>query len=88
MLRALGLACACLVLGALACGTTDAPDTGATVGLDVDDARLASADQDREDWLTNGRTYREQRHSPLRQIDEASIARLGLAWFADMDTIR
>ncbi len=54
----------------------------------VDDARLANADQDHENWLTNGRTYKEQRHSPLTQIDQETIGRLGLAWYADMGTIR
>ena len=88
MSRALRLSLACLVLGAASCGTADAPGPDGGLGLEVDDTRLASADQDREDWLTNGRTYREQRHSPLRQIDEESIPRLGLAWFADMGTIR
>ena len=54
----------------------------------VDDARLANADQDHENWLTNGRTYKEQRHSHLTQINQETIDRLGLAWYADMGTIR
>jgi quinohemoprotein ethanol dehydrogenase len=54
----------------------------------VDDARLANADADTNNWLTNGRTYKEQRHSPLTQINDESIDRLGLAWYADMGTIR
>ena len=54
----------------------------------VDDAQLENADEDRDNWLMNGRTYKEQRHSPLTQIDEETIDRLGLAWHADMGTIR
>ncbi|HSR15223.1 MAG TPA: PQQ-dependent dehydrogenase, methanol/ethanol family [Gemmatimonadales bacterium] len=54
----------------------------------VDDARLANADRDRDNWLTNGRTYQEQRHSPLDQVSEATVGRLGLAWHADLGTIR
>jgi PQQ-dependent dehydrogenase (methanol/ethanol family) len=38
--------------------------------------------------MTHGRTYSEQRYSPLAQIDTANVARLGLAWFADFDTKR
>jgi glucose dehydrogenase len=56
--------------------------------LAVDDARLVNADIDQENWLTYGRTYKEQRHSPLTQINEETLDRLGLAWYADMATIR
>ncbi len=54
----------------------------------VDDARLANADADRENWLTHGRTYKEQRHSPLTQINQETVGRLSLAWYADMGTMR
>ena len=57
-------------------------------GHDLDDAGLRDADGDSAEWLSYGRTYSEQRHSPLRQIDEASVARLGLAWTLDMQTLR
>lgn len=32
------------------------------------------------DWLSNGRDYREQRFSPLSQIDTKNVASLGVAW--------
>ncbi|HLY07097.1 MAG TPA: PQQ-dependent dehydrogenase, methanol/ethanol family [Rhizomicrobium sp.] len=32
------------------------------------------------DWLSNGRDYREQRFSPLSQINTTNVARLGVAW--------
>ena len=57
-------------------------------GRELDDAALRDADADSAEWLTYGRTYSEQRHSPLKQIDEASVSRLGLAWSADMGTLR
>ena len=41
---------------------------------DLDDAALRDADADSAEWLSYGRTYSEQRHSPLKQIDEASVA--------------
>ena len=53
----------------------------------VDDARLRQADADTANWLTHGRTYSEQRNSPLKQINDTSIARLGLAWSVDMQTL-
>jgi quinohemoprotein ethanol dehydrogenase len=54
----------------------------------VDDAALRAADGDSADWLTYGRTYTEQRFSPLKQIDEQSVAKLGLAWSYDLETLR
>src|SRR2546430_4334771 len=40
------------------------------------------------DWLTHGRTYDEQRFSPLDRINTGNVRNLGLAWFADLDTAR
>jgi quinohemoprotein ethanol dehydrogenase len=54
----------------------------------VDDARIANADADPANWLTYGRTYSEQRFSPLRRITVDNVGQLGLAWFADFDTNR
>lgn len=50
----------------------------ATVG--IDDARLRAADGETANWLSHGRTYAEQRFSPLNQIDRSNVARLQLAW--------
>ena len=55
---------------------------------DIDDATLRAADADSSEWLSYGRTYTEQRHSPLRQVDEQSVSRLGLAWSVDLQTLR
>ena len=38
----------------------------------VDDARLLAADKDQNNWLAHGRTYDEQRFSPLNQITRAT----------------
>ena len=54
----------------------------------IDDAALRAADADSSQWLSYGRTYTEQRHSPLRQIGESTIARLRLAWSVDLGTLR
>ena len=54
----------------------------------VDDARLVAADKDTANWLSYGRTYDEQRFSPLAAINDGNAARLGLAWSADLATSR
>ena len=54
----------------------------------VDDARLVAGAPDGADWLSYGRTYDEQRFSPLTQVNDATVGTLGLAWAADLDTAR
>ncbi len=54
----------------------------------VDGAAIARAGADGVDWLSYGRTYDEQRFSPLTQINAGTVSQLGLAWFADLDTAR
>ncbi|MDE0348546.1 MAG: PQQ-dependent dehydrogenase, methanol/ethanol family [Gammaproteobacteria bacterium] len=60
------------------------PD-GARVAATVDDARIVRAlGEEPGSWLTYGRTFEEQRFSPLTQIDRETVARLGLAWSKDL----
>jgi quinohemoprotein ethanol dehydrogenase len=54
----------------------------------VDASRLEHADQDPANWLIYGRTYGEQRFSPLARITADNANRLGLAWYADFDINR
>ena len=53
----------------------------------MDAARLDAADNDPANWMTYGRTYSEQRFSPLTQITADNAKRLGLAWYADLEPI-
>ena len=62
--------------------------TGCARHVQVDDAALRDADSDSANWITYGRTYSEQRFSPLKKIDEQSVSRLGLAWSMDFPTMR
>jgi len=39
-------------------------------------------------WLSHGRTYSEQRYSPLARINQENISRLGLHWSYDLGTSR
>src|SRR3569833_1602077 len=54
----------------------------------VDQARLAASDQDGADWITVGHGWSEQRFSPLTQINDKNVQRLGLAWYAELNTYR
>jgi quinohemoprotein ethanol dehydrogenase len=54
----------------------------------VDGARIENADAEARNWLSYGRTYSEQRYSPLNRINSDNAKNLGLAWFADLDTNR
>ena len=45
-------------------------------------------EEDGSNWLSWGRTYKEQRFSPLTEINESTVEDLGLAWYFDLDTFR
>ena len=65
-----------------------AAQTAFDYGADVNEQRLINAFEEPEVWLSYGRTYDEQRYSPLEQINKVTIDKVGLAWFADMTTSR
>jgi quinohemoprotein ethanol dehydrogenase len=50
--------------------------------------RILGADREPQNWLAHGRTYSEQRFSPLDQINDKNVSQLGLAWYYDLDTHR
>src|SRR3954466_686581 len=54
----------------------------------LDDARLKDSDQDTSNWLMYGRTYDDHRFSPLKQINQENVGKLGLAWSRDLGTTR
>src|SRR6516164_4058031 len=54
----------------------------------VDAQRLTAADQDPGDWMSHGRTYSEQRFSPLDKINADNAKDLGLAWSFELSTNR
>ena len=72
----------------ITCLSNTSAQTVADFGAAVDEQRLITADNDRASWLSYGRTYDEQRYSPLDQINKETIDQVGLAWFADMTTSR
>jgi quinohemoprotein ethanol dehydrogenase len=64
------------------------PASAAGSAAPVDAVRLENADRDGSNWLSYGRTYSEQRFSPLTRINAGNAQQLGLAWYADLDTDR
>ena len=80
-----------LLAGLFACSGTTPPEraaetTDGTAGVDA--ARILAADETPGEWLTHGRTYGEQRFSPLARVDDENVGELGLAWYADLPTKR
>ena len=55
----------CIALGVVSCGKS---------GVDAKRIEAAAAGE----WLTYGRTYDEQRFSPLDQVNKDTVTRLGV----------
>jgi alcohol dehydrogenase (cytochrome c)/quinohemoprotein ethanol dehydrogenase len=79
-----------IVLAGLMFGAATLGGCGAGGGKNaaVDDARLLAGEPDGANWLSYGRTYDEQRFSPLTQVSDGNVGQLGLEWSADLDTQR
>ena len=56
--------------------------------FNVDADEIINADKNSDQWLSHGRTYNEQRHSTLDQINSENIKNLGIEWFHDLDSSR
>jgi quinohemoprotein ethanol dehydrogenase len=77
------LACSTAVAAAAAAG-----EKGAKGAATVDGARIVAADSEPQNWLAHGRTYGEQRYSPLAQVNDGNVEKLGLAWSYATGTTR
>ena len=78
-----------IVLVVVAAACSRAPGTGtagARPAAAVDASRITTADREPGNWMSHGRTYDEQRFSPLAAIDSGNVKRLGLAWAYSLDT--
>jgi PQQ-dependent dehydrogenase (methanol/ethanol family) len=56
------------------------------VAANIDAARMNAAASDPNNWMSHGRTYAEERFSPLRQINDGNVQDLGLAWYFESDS--
>ncbi len=72
-----------LLLLAACSGGKEPPEP---IAANVDGERIAAAAGEPASWLTHGRTYSEDRFSPLKQINDQNAGRLGLAWFVEFDS--
>lgn len=76
-----------MALGCTGCGAHGSR-SAVSAAAGVDAASIVDADKEPGNWLTHGRTYSEQRFSPLTQINDQNVSWLGLAWYFDLDTKR
>ena len=67
--------------------TAAAPGSHAANATLVDDAAMADESAG-ENWLAYGRTYSEQRFSPLDQINAGNVSGLGVDWYMDLPNAR
>ena len=56
--------------------------------MQMDMERYLNAESEPENWLLHGRTYFEERYSPLDQINTETVKNLGLVWSYDTGTKR
>src|SRR5712672_2451518 len=63
--------------------TLPTPAPPASAGQ-LDAQRMQADEPTGDNWLMYGRTYSEQRFSPLRDINDRNVKDLGLAWSADI----
>ena len=81
--RRLGAATAIgLALTAVGLSACDKPPAA------VDQARLEAADKEPGNWMSHGRTWSEQRYSPLEKVNTGNVKDLGLAWQFQLSTNR
>jgi len=78
-----------------ACGQKTADDSqdnvakqSAPSGSGVTATAIVNADDTPGEWLSHGRTYSEQRYSPLVGVTRENIEELGLAWAFDFGVSR
>lgn len=64
------------------------PDHIRMIAGQVDNAVLATAHKNPENWLTYGGTYQEEHYSSLGQINKENIKDLGLAWALEVGSKR
>jgi len=90
----LGSAALCWIIGG--CSGEPAPEAEpesatpaaeASTATVVDDAAMADESAG-ENWLAFGRTYSEQRFSPLEQINDGNVAQLDVDWYLPLPNTR
>jgi quinohemoprotein ethanol dehydrogenase len=75
-------ACFCIIPGITFRSVADTP---AKPG-NVTEARVIAEASEGNNWLVGGRTFDEQHFSPLKQVTDQNIGKLGLAWATDIES--
>ena len=72
----------------IACSREAPPEVQTTVhnAAAVDAVRMTNAGSDPNNWMSHGRTYAEERFSPLTLINDDNVQSLGLAWYWESDS--
>ncbi|MEY4640815.1 MAG: hypothetical protein RLZZ227_809, partial [Pseudomonadota bacterium] len=65
-----------------------APVLAAGQAAAIDQGRYVNAASEPANWINYGGTWKEQRYSTLAEINDTNVSRLGLAWFAELGTMR
>ena len=73
----------CGVLLSVSCAASLALEAPRAHTPTINDAALAD-ESNTTDWLAYGRTYSEQRYSPLQQINEETVSKLAVDWYIDL----
>ena len=60
--------------------------TGENSAGNVSEARVRSEAPSGNNWMVNGGNFDSQHFSPLKQINDKNIGKLGLAWSLDIDS--
>ncbi|HUG25422.1 PQQ-dependent dehydrogenase, methanol/ethanol family [Piscinibacter sp.] len=76
------------MLGGLALAAVLVPAQAASGAANVDGERIRQADREPGNWMSHGRTYDEQRFSPLSKVNDGNVARLRPAWTHKLDIDR
>jgi quinohemoprotein ethanol dehydrogenase len=70
------------------CSGASSPNPSKGGPAEVEARRIIDADREPGVWMTTGRTYDEQRFSPLSKITTNNVQGLGLAWSYRLDVDR
>ncbi len=79
---------ALLLLALAGCSSKPATTAAAAPAGQIDDARLAKADSEPQNWLAHGGNQLAQRYSGLDAVNLQTVANLKPAWSMDFDTNR
>ncbi len=76
----------CFLIGMVAATYSPAVTEGAVKAGNVTEARVMAEASSGVNWMVYGGNFGSQHFSPLKQINDKNVGRLGLAWSLDVDS--